>query len=173
MDAAEASLYHNAPWVITPLERTNPAANQTIEAMARAIGAKPLSLDAHRHDKLVATISHLPFTMATSLVLAAQTIAADDPVVWDVAATGFKDTSRVAASDTTMWLDILLTNRPGMAQLIGLARQQLDNFATALASGDEDSLRTMMEQAAGQRRKMYRSATEVIEGGNENVKRKT
>ena len=173
MDAAEAGLYRGAPWVITPLERTNPAANQAIEDMAKAIGAKPLSLDAGRHDKLVATISHLPFTMATSLVLAAQTIAADDPAVWDVAATGFKDTSRVAASDTTMWLDILLTNRPAMQQLIGLARQQLDNFATALAAGDEEALRAMMEIAADQRRKMYRSTNEVIEDGHENVKRKT
>ena len=156
MAAAEVNLYRGAPWVITPLERSDPAANQTIEALAKAIGAKPLTLDAGRHDKLVATISHLPLTMATSLVLAAQTIAADDSAVWDVAATGFKDTSRVAASDTTMWLDILLTNRPAVEQLIGLARQQLDNFAGAIATGDEESLRVMMEKAAGQRRKMYR-----------------
>jgi len=156
MAAAEGTLYRGAPWVITPLARTDPTANQIIEQMARAIGAKPLTLDAGRHDKLVATISHLPFTMATSLVLAAQTIADDDPAVWDVAATGFKDTSRVAASDTAMWLDILLTNRVAVAQLIGLARQQLDNFATAIAAADEESLRVMMEKAAGQRRKMYR-----------------
>ena len=156
MAAAEGKLYRDAPWVISPLERTEPAANQAIEDMAQAIGSKPLTLEAGRHDKLVATISHLPFTMATSLVLAAQTIADDDPAVWDVAATGFKDTSRVAASDTTMWLDILLTNRTAVEQLIGMARQQLDNFADAIAAGDEEALRAMMEKAAGQRRKMYR-----------------
>ena len=72
-----------------------------------------------------------------------------------------------------MWLDILLTNRSAMAQLINIARQQLDDFADAIATGDEESLRVMMEKAAGQRRKMYRSAIEINETGAKNVMRKT
>jgi prephenate dehydrogenase len=155
MAAAEAKLYRHAPWVVTPLSRSNPQATETVQYMARGIGARPLVLTPHRHDKLVATISHLPYTLAASLVLAAQEIAADDPAVWDVAASGFRDTSRVAASDVTMMLDILLTNQGAVSKLIALARQQLDQFALAIADGDEAGLQDLMERAARQRRVMY------------------
>ena len=155
MAAAESSLYHGAPWVLTPLPRTALAATETVRQMEQAIGAKTLTLEAARHDKLVATISHLPYTLSTSLVLTAQTIAADDPAVWEVIAGGFRDTSRVAATDETMMLDILLTNRELVGQLIAIARQKLDAFAAAIATSNEPVLRSMMEQAAQQRRELY------------------
>ncbi len=156
MAAAEATLYHGAPWILTPLERTAPATIDLVRQLALAVGAKPLQLEAARHDQAVAAISHLPYTLAASLVLAAQTAAAADPVVWQVKAGGFRDTSRVAATDVTMMLDILLTNRQPVGQLIALARQQLDAFAAAIAAGDEAALRQLMEQAAHQRRELYK-----------------
>lgn len=155
MAAAEASLYRGAPWVLTPLPRTDPAATDTIRQMAAAIGAKTLTIEAARHDRLVATISHLPYTLSASLVLAAQQVADDDPAVWEVAAGGFRDTSRVAASDETMMLDILLTNQAEVGALIDLARQQLDALAQAIAHGDEPTLRALMTRAAQQRRDLY------------------
>lgn len=155
MSAAEATLYEGAPWIITPLERTAPFAVQAIENMAQAIGAKTRHLEAHRHDKLVATISHLPYLLATTLTLTAKTVANDDPAVWDVAASGFRDTSRVAASDVTMWLDILLTNRQAIGDMLALARARLAQFAEALVAGDEVTLRNFMEQAATQRKQLH------------------
>ncbi|MCG3210807.1 MAG: Cyclohexadienyl dehydrogenase [Anaerolineae bacterium] len=155
MAAAEASLYRDAPWVLAPLPRTAPETTATVRQLAQAIGAKTLELEPARHDQAVAAISHLPYTLAASLVLAAQSVAATDPAVWQVRAGGFRDTSRVAATDTTMMLDILLTNRAAVGQLIDLARQRLDDFATAIAAGDETSLRELMEQAARQRRDLY------------------
>lgn len=155
MVAAEADLYCNAPWIITPLERSGPAAAEVIQQLAQAIGAKPLSLAAARHDKLVATISHLPYTLAATLVLTAQHIAQSDPAVWQVVAGGFRDTSRVAATETTMMLDILLTNREAVGQLLEVAQQQLGRLAEAICKGDEESLRALMEEAARQRRSLY------------------
>lgn len=155
MAAAEAGLYRGAPWILTPLPRTSAATVDTVQRMAQAIGAKTLTLEAARHDKLVATISHLPYTLAASLVLSAQTIAADDPAVWQVIAGGFRDTSRVAATDETMMLDILLTNRAAVGQLLAIARRQLDAFAAAISAGDETALRAMMTRAAQQRRELY------------------
>jgi prephenate dehydrogenase len=154
--AAEANLFQGAPWILTPLARTASQATQIVQAMAEAIGCKTRLLEAKRHDLLVAAISHLPFVLATTLVSTAQRIAAADPAVWEVAAGGFRDTSRVAASDTTMWLDILLTNQAAITHLMDLARQQLDQIAQAVAQGDEPALRSLMEQAAQQRRSMYR-----------------
>ncbi len=153
--AAEATLFEGAPWILTPLARTPSQATRLIQDLAEAIGAKPRLLAADRHDTLVAAISHLPYTLSAALVLAARRVAEDDPVVWVVAASGFRDTSRVAASDVTMMLDILLTNRAAVGQMLTLARDQLDQFAQALAAGDEAALRTLMEQAAAQRRALY------------------
>lgn len=155
MAAADADLFEGAPWILTPLIRTAPEATQVIQGMAEAIGCKTRLLEAGRHDKLVATISHLPYTLATVLMLTAQSIAEDDPAVWEVAASGFRDTTRVAASETTMMLDILLTNRLAVEQVVKLARQQLDQLVQALATGDVDTLRTLMEKAAKQRRSIF------------------
>jgi prephenate dehydrogenase len=155
LDAAEATLFEGAPWIITPLERTPPAATQLICALAEAVGAKPRLLTAERHDKLVAAISHLPHVLATTLVLAAQNISADDPAVWEIAASGFRDTSRVAASDVTMMLDILMTNRAAVGQMVALAQNQLAQLAEALAAEDEETLRRLLEQASQQRKLLY------------------
>ncbi len=155
LDAAEASLYEGAPWILTPLERTPPAVVHLMGNLAEAIGAKPRILTADRHDKLVAAVSHLPYALAATLVLAAQCMADDDPAVWEVAASGFKDTSRVAASDVTMMLDILLTNQASVGRMLTLAQQQLAQLAEALTAEDEVALRALLERAAQQRRLLY------------------
>lgn len=155
LTAAEAGLFEAAPWIISPLERTPPAVIERTRELAEAIGARPRLLAADRHDRLVATISHLPYALSAALVLAAQQIAEDDPAVWEVAASGFRDTSRIAASDETMMLDIFLTNRQAIGDMLSLARTQLDRIAQALAEADEERLRTWMSQAARQRRSLY------------------
>lgn len=155
MAAAEASLYEGAPWILTPLNRTNPAATQLVQDMATAIGAKTQIINARRHDNLVATISHLPYTLAATLTLTAMDVAKNDDAVWGVAAGGFRDTSRVAASDVTMMLDILLTNRQAVGHRLTEARTWLNRFAEAVAAGDEVTLREMMERAATQRRTLF------------------
>lgn len=152
---AEATLFEDAPWILTPLERTPAQATHLIRDLAEAVGARARLLDAARHDKLVAAISHLPYALSTTLVLAAQSVAEDDPAVWDVAATGFKDTSRIAASDVAMMVDILLTNRTAIGQMLTTARHQLEQFTQALAAGDEQTLRTLMKRAAEQRQALY------------------
>ncbi len=109
--AAEPGLYRGAPWILTPLPRTSPEALELARELVEAVGARPMVLDAERHDRLVASISHLPFLLASALVHAVADTGAQDPAVWELAAGGFRDTSRVAASDTRMFLDILMTNR--------------------------------------------------------------
>jgi prephenate dehydrogenase len=155
MAAAEATLYNGAPWILTPLRRTDPAATQLVQEMAEAIGAKPQTIEAQRHDNLVATISHLPYTLAAALTLTARDVAKNDPAVWGVAAGGFRDTSRVAASDVTMMLDILMTNREAVGHRLAETQVWLDKFAAAIAASDEPTLREMMESAAEQRQVLF------------------
>lgn len=155
LDAADANLYVGAPWILTPSPRTDPAATQLVGELAEAIGCRLRVLDAARHDWLIATVSHLPYALATTLMATALQVAAADETVWDVAATGFRDTSRVAAGSVEMWLDILLTNRVAVGEVIDLARQQLDQLAAALATGDEATLHGIISRTAGQRRRIY------------------
>ncbi len=155
---AEPTLYHGAPWVLVPLPRTSPQALALARELAEAAGGRPLVLDAARHDRLVAAISHLPYALAVALVLAVAETGAEDGTVWELAASGFRDTSRLAASDVTMMLDILLTNRAAVGDALRQASAQLGQLADLIASGDEESLRTRLGTAHDRRAPMFRPA---------------
>jgi prephenate dehydrogenase len=147
--AADPTLYRGHTFVLTPLPRTSQAALALGRALVEAAGARPLILDPDRHDRLVAVASHLPYLLACALVGAAETAASTDPMVWNVAASGFRDTSRLAASDVTMMLDILLTNRGAVLEALGTCDAQLCHLTGLVASGDEESLRAALSAIRG------------------------
>ena len=150
-ESAECGLYRNAPWVLSPLPRTDPQALDLAAELAEAVVARPIVLEPARHDRLVASISHLPFLVASALTGAVAEVGASDPMVWELAAGGFRDTSRVAASDTQMFLDILLTNRSAVLAQVDAFAAELGELRTLLAQEDEVALRTKL--AATQRRR--------------------
>jgi prephenate dehydrogenase len=150
--AADPSLYHNRLFVLTPLARTSPEALELGRTIATAVGARPLLLEAQEHDRLVATISHLPYLLASALVATAEVEAAEEPRLWQVAASGFRDTSRLAASDVTMMLDILLTNREAVLAALQDYAGQLGHLAGLLAGDDEEKLRSALQAIAARRK---------------------
>ena len=139
-EAAEPGLFQGAPWVLTPLARTSPQALSLAAELAEAVGARPYQLDAQRHDQLVAAISHLPFMVASALVGTVARQGEMDPLVWELAAGGFRDTSRVAASDSRMFLDILMTNRDAVLAELDDFAAQIEMLRALLESGDEHGL---------------------------------
>lgn len=145
--AAEASLYEGAVFPLVPLERTSAEALAMAETLVEAVGATPIILDAARHDRLVAAISHLPYLVAAALARAAADVAVEDPLAWTLAASGFRDTSRLAASDVTMMHDILVTNREPVIDMLQRYRAHLEGFIDLLANGDDEALRAVLEQA--------------------------
>jgi prephenate dehydrogenase len=155
--AAEPTLYEGAPWVLVPLQRTPPHALGLARELATAVGALPLVMDAERHDRLVAAISHLPYSLAVVLMAAATELADEDKLVWDLASSGFRDTSRLAASDVRMMLDILLTNRAAIGDTLRQASAHLGRLADLLAVGDEDGLHDLLVAAHEQRTPMFQS----------------
>lgn len=155
---AEPTLYAGAPWVLVPLPRTSSHALELARELAVAVGARPLVVDAGRHDRLVAVISHLPYSLAVALMLAAAETGAQDGLVWEMAASGFRDTSRLAASDVTMMLDILLTNRAAVADALRQASAHMNHLADSLAAGDELAVQTMLTTAHAQRAPMFQPA---------------
>ncbi len=142
--SAERGLYKNAPWVLSPLPRTSPEALCLATELAEAVGARPVVLEPARHDRLVATISHLPFLLASALVHAVAQVGADDAMVWQLAAGGFRDTSRVAASDTRMFMDILFTNRTAVLEQLDNFTGHLQEMRELLANTDEQALRAKL-----------------------------
>jgi prephenate dehydrogenase len=155
---AEPTLYHGAPWVLVPLPRTSAHGLALARELAEAAGARPLVLDAARHDRLVAAISHLPYMLAVALVLAAAEVGAKDNMVWELAASGFRDTSRLAASDVNMMLDILFTNRTAVGDALRRTSAHLGQLADLIAAGDEETLRARLGAAHDQRTPMFRPA---------------
>jgi prephenate dehydrogenase len=153
--AAEPELYDGAIWMLVPLPRTSPAALALARELVTSVGARPLILDADRHDRLTAAVSHLPYLLAVALVLTAAEFGVEDDLVWRLAASGFRDTSRLAGSEVTMMLDILLTNRTAVATALRRAIANLDHVADLLATEDEDGLRALLAAANDQRTSMF------------------
>ena len=97
-------------------------------------------MEAERHDQIVAGISHLPYLLSATLVATIANQAEQDSAYWELAAGGFRDTSRLAASDVTMMGDILSTNTKAVATLLAQFRMQLAMLETMLIAGDDQRL---------------------------------
>jgi prephenate dehydrogenase len=139
--AADSGLFRGCTFVLTPLPRTSAPALELAHALVEAIGARPLLVEANLHDQVVATISHLPYALACALVATADNVASTQPVVWELAASGYRDTSRLAGSDVTMMLDILLTNRNAVLEALNTYSTQLRELASLIREGDVEGLR--------------------------------
>jgi len=151
LEAAEPGLYEGKAFVLTPLERTPPEAVELGRELVEAVGARPVLMDAERHDYIVAAVSHLPYLLACGLMAAVDDLAQSDDACWQLAASGFRDTSRLAASDVTMMLDILLTNRKPVLEALAAFERRLQELVSLLEKGDEGGLRVFMEVVAQKR----------------------
>jgi prephenate dehydrogenase len=150
---AEAGLFRGKVFVLTPLARTSRNAFSLAQRLVMAIGARPMVLQPEEHDRLAAVSSHLPYAAAATLMRTAETLG--DERVWGMAASGFRDTSRLAASDVTMMLDIMLTNRPAILHALGLYRDELEKLFALLEGNDADGLATLLASARARRRELY------------------
>ncbi len=147
--AAEADLYRDKVFVLCRLPRTAQEAFDRAVALVTAIGARPVIADPVAHDRAAAAISHLPYAAAVALVNAEAAVG--DPLARQLAASGFRDTTRLAASDVDMMLDILLTNRAAVLDWLAALQGQLTNLQEALSAGDEAALRAQLAAARARR----------------------
>ena len=134
-----------------------PIAERLLERLplAEAVGAHPLVLEPERQDALVATVSHLPYLLACALVATADATTSADPAAWEIVAGGFRDTSRVAGSDVTMMVDILMTNRDEVLRAMYVYRAQLRDLARLVEAGDEENLRSVLSDIRAERMRMF------------------
>ena len=140
IEESDRALYENRPFVLCPSRRTTPAARLRAISLVETLGALPIEMEAERHDQIVAGISHLPYLLSATLVATIANQAEQDSAYWELAAGGFRDTSRLAASDVTMMGDILSTNTKAVAILLAQFRMQLAMLETMLIAGDDQRL---------------------------------
>jgi prephenate dehydrogenase len=154
LEAADAYLYRNRPFVLTPLDRTPPEAVELARAIATAVGARPVILDAETHDRRVAWASHLPHVVAVTLMRAAMSAARDDADIWTLTANGFRDTTRLAASSEDMLTDIFVTNRTQILEATRQFQSRLTELCRLLEDGDDDALAGYLHEVICRRREI-------------------
>ncbi|HRE48261.1 MAG TPA: prephenate dehydrogenase [Aggregatilineales bacterium] len=142
---ADGGLFVGCPFVLCPTERTTSDALTVARALVEVIRARAILLDPTTHDRAIAAISHLPYLVSASLVGAVMELAEETPAAWELAASGFRDTSRLAVSDVKMKGDALLTNRTAVIAALNALRTEIDMLHALLTSSDDVALREKME----------------------------
>lgn len=143
---AEARLFEEKAFFLVPTRHTTPAVLAEAEALVRGVGGRPVVVDATRHDRLVAFVSHLPRLLPVALTLAAENAA--DPLLWEVAAGGFRDATRPAGDPVAMWRDVLATNPAGLAEAIRALSTELGALSALVEAGDADGIEAALSRAA-------------------------
>jgi prephenate dehydrogenase len=140
---SRADLFRGATIILTLTDRTSPDAVKRVTEFWEAAGGRVVTMDPATHDRAVAAISHLPHLVADALVDA---VVRMDPQFLDVAARGFKDTTRIAASSPTVWREIFEENRDALAEAVAVFRAALGDLESVLRSGDRVRIEAELER---------------------------
>jgi prephenate dehydrogenase len=151
---AEQYLFENAVYVLTPTGRTCPKALRKIQEMVDDTGALSCFLSPEDHDRIVAAVSHLPHFLAVALMNLVADFSEQYPQAFTLAAGGFRDMTRVAASSDIMWRDIFATNHRYIIELSRRFREQLLSLEKLLEQEDLDPLVSFMQRAGHERQKI-------------------
>jgi len=145
IDQASGSLFENKAVIITPLPNCACSTIETIEKFWQMIGGKPIRMDAKTHDEICTYTSHLPHLIAFLLVsLLSEKM--DEPYVNFCVGAGFRDTTRIAASDHEIWSEIFLSNRKNMLHAIKKLRLYLDQVEKMIDKKDGRLLKEWIEK---------------------------
>ncbi|MEE7489331.1 prephenate/arogenate dehydrogenase family protein [Methylobacterium oryzae] len=161
-DAGFATLFQGRWCILTPPEGTDPAAIETVRALWAGMGADVETMSAEHHDHVLAITSHLPHLIAYNIVgTAADLESATQSEVIKFSASGFRDFTRIAASDPTMWRDIFLNNRDAVLEMLGRFNEDLSALAKAVRWGDGDALHAMFTRTRAIRRSIVAQGQET------------
>jgi len=151
---ARADLFEGAAWYLTPGERSSGLLYERLHRIVAQLGAHPIAIDAETHDRLLATVSHLPHVLAN--VLVSQAARALDSAGEALPRIGpsFRDATRVAGANPGIWTDIYATNGELIAAEIEQLSEQLSRVAADLRSGDREAIGSWNEAARGDRRRL-------------------
>jgi prephenate dehydrogenase len=154
IDAATPDLFRDAWWILTPTRSTSPEAYARVAEVVGLLGAKPVAVAPAKHDSLVARLSHVPQLTASALVdLAAG--AGDREALLGLAAGGFRDVTRIAASNPDLWVTILRSNKRSILDALGTLNQKLRGVGEAIERDDWDEVRDWLAGARDNRLELF------------------
>jgi prephenate dehydrogenase len=155
---ATAELFDGATWFLTPTAQTDPGRYRLVHGFVSSLGARPVAIDPHAHDQLVALTSHLPHALANALVNQAGSERIDGHEPLAAAGGSLRDMTRVAGANPRIWVDIFLDNADVLADSLADHRGRLEQVERALRARDAGFLARWIGEAAGNRRRMLAEA---------------
>jgi prephenate dehydrogenase len=154
IEAARGDLFEDAWWILTPTPSTSSAAYQSVAELAARVGAKPVAVDPDVHDTLVARLSHLPQLTASALVEVAVR-SGDREALLGLAAAGFRDVTRIAASNPDLWVAIIRSNRAAVLEALAGLSERLDAVGEMIRDEEWGSLRGWLDRSRSARVQLF------------------
>jgi cyclohexadieny/prephenate dehydrogenase len=149
--ASQADLFSGRVTIITPGRATDSSSLEKARWLWEACGSRVVQMDPQTHDVLMAKVSHMPHLLS----FASMAFAHDLHIHKDLLGAGFRDFTRIAASDPVMWRDIFLANREHILKLIDSYIQELEALAKAMSEGRSEALEKMLRTYSSIRRDLY------------------
>jgi prephenate dehydrogenase len=158
LEGATAELFVGATWVLTPTATTDPAAYARVRNVLADLGANVMALSPSQHDSLVAVVSHVPHLAAATLMDLASSLGEEHAALLQLAAGGFRDMTRIAAGQPSIWPDICDDNAEAIVDTLDLLIDALGAMRRRVAEHDRDSLLEILGRAATARRALSERA---------------
>lgn len=166
IEASDASLYIKHKVILTPVAQTNQRFVETITQLWQAVGADVAIMTVADHDRVLAATSHLPHALAFVLMDTLLSLPKDHDV-FDFAAGGFRDFSRIASSHPVMWHDIMLANKSAILALIDDFKQHLYKLENHIKQEDSEAILTTFSQAKAARDEFTQRLNDKLKSRNE------
>ncbi|MCL6708645.1 prephenate/arogenate dehydrogenase family protein [Pseudomonas sp. R2.Fl] len=161
-DAGFAGLFRGRWCIFTPLPDTDPAALSRLKAFWEALGSRIDEMDPQHHDKVLAIVSHLPHIIAYNIVGTADDLeTVTESEVIKYSASGFRDFTRLAASDPTMWRDVCLHNKDAILEMLARFSEDLAYLQRAIRWGEGDKLFELFTRTRDVRRSIIQAGQDV------------
>lgn len=157
---AKRGLFEGAWWILTPTETVQPGAYRTLHGLLSSLGCHVIALEPELHDELMAIISHLPHLTAATLMNMAADHGKEKASLLSLAAGGFRDVTRVAASNSAIWIDICRENADAIVRALSEFIDRLGELRDFVASGAADGLRERLDSAKTSRRSLAGKRTD-------------
>ncbi len=147
VEHADPGLYHGKQVILTPIERTHPAQLQKAVAVWSALGCQVVQMSPESHDAAFAAISHLPHLLSFALMNAISGQPQGKEYL-SLAGPGFRDFSRIAASDAKMWRDVMLSNREELLSQLAIFQRNLEALELMISGGNGEALEDLIHRAS-------------------------
>jgi prephenate dehydrogenase len=162
--SATSVLFQGAIWALIPTRNTTPHGLKLLLELISAVGARPVIMDVEKHDSAVACVSTLPYLLSVALMTVVSEAGQNNEFVRELASSGLRDTSRLAASNIRMMIDIVSSNRDHVQRILSMSLKRLEDLGHLLADEDTKGLCNFFTDAKEERLRLFpEGVTEAIQ----------